>query len=49
MQSEITMADTLAIAGDNLIKSLPDALPESKAMQTAVNELVSIFKSQAKS
>ena len=47
-QSELTTADALTIASDNLIQSLQNAPPKSKAMQTAVNALVKVFKSQAK-
>ena len=44
-QPEIAIVVALTIASDNLIKSLQDAPPESKEMQTTANSLVSIFNS----
>ena len=48
-QPEITTADALTIASDNLCNALRNAPSESNAMQTAVNALTKIFKCQAQS
>ena len=48
MQPEPTTTDALTIASDNLIQPLQNAPSESEAMQTAINTLVKVFRSQAK-